>query len=137
MEKSVTDHILKKSLPHRQSQILCATTFFHKLSCNAVTKPIILLMLRQGKNLGENPMLTVKQAAERLGIHVNTVLLWIARGDLPAVKFGTQWAVKLADVDRAGKKRRSRGRPKKASTDDEQSSEGDLSDFISRMHAMH
>lgn len=51
-------------------------------------------------------MLTTKQAAEILEIQPIAVIRAIARDRLKAVKFGTQWAIALEEVERYARERR-------------------------------
>ena len=43
---------------------------------------------------------SVDELAEHLGVSRDTVYRWIADRDLPAVKVGRSWKVKLTEVDR-------------------------------------
>jgi excisionase family DNA binding protein len=42
--------------------------------------------------------LTVPEVAERLKVHPKTVLLWIRRGELKAVRVGKSWRLLEPDV---------------------------------------
>lgn len=44
-------------------------------------------------------VVTVKEAAERLGISKQAVLKRIHKGTLPAEKFGWQWMIRAEDLD--------------------------------------
>jgi excisionase family DNA binding protein len=44
--------------------------------------------------------LTVKQAAQRLGVPERTVLHWVHQGRVTAERFGDVWAIPAAEVDR-------------------------------------
>src|SRR5829696_2391573 len=44
-------------------------------------------------------MLTLQEAADRLGVHYMTVYRWVRTGRLPATKQGASWAVREADLD--------------------------------------
>ncbi len=44
-------------------------------------------------------MLTLQEAADRLGVHYMTVYRWVRTGRLPAIKQGASWAVREADID--------------------------------------
>jgi excisionase family DNA binding protein len=48
--------------------------------------------------LGENPLLTTAQAAERLGVSPRRVVALITAGRLPAAKFGRDWVIREADL---------------------------------------
>jgi len=48
----------------------------------------------------ETDMLTVTQAAERLGLHRTTLLRQITRGILHAKRLGSVWVVSAAEVER-------------------------------------
>jgi excisionase family DNA binding protein len=48
----------------------------------------------------DGEMLTVTQAAERLGLHRDTLLRQIAKGVLPARRLGSIWVVSGAAVER-------------------------------------
>lgn len=58
-------------------------------------------------------MLTVAQAADILGVKPGTVRTLIARGLLPAKRFGPVWAIELAEAERYARERRPPGRPAK------------------------
>lgn len=45
------------------------------------------------------PMLTVKEAAERLNVHPATVRRMILRGELPAKRVGRVYRVKAGDLE--------------------------------------
>lgn len=45
-------------------------------------------------------MLTVSQAAERLGLHRTTLLRQITRGTLHATRLGSVWVITPAEVER-------------------------------------
>jgi excisionase family DNA binding protein len=57
--------------------------------------------------------LSIKEAAEKLGITTVRVLQLIQENSLPAQKIGRDWFIKKDDVESA-KNRRGRGRPAKA-----------------------
>jgi excisionase family DNA binding protein len=44
-------------------------------------------------------VLTLQEAADRLGVHYMTVYRWVRTGRLPATKQGAAWAVREADLD--------------------------------------
>jgi len=52
----------------------------------------------------QTKLLTAKETAKALGIHLNTVYRWIRNGYLSAFKIGggktSQWKVRQEDVDR-------------------------------------
>ncbi len=50
--------------------------------------------------IGDEEVLTIKQAAERIGIHVNTLYSQIQRGKIQATRFGHQWMLTAAEVRR-------------------------------------
>jgi excisionase family DNA binding protein len=52
--------------------------------------------------------LTVKQAAQRLGVPERTVLHWVHQGRVTAERFGDVWAIPAAEVERL----QAEGRPK-------------------------
>ena len=55
-----------------------------------------------------NEYLTIKQAAERLGVPERTVLHWVQRRWVAAERFGDVWAVPEAEVERL----KAEGRPR-------------------------
>jgi excisionase family DNA binding protein len=61
----------------------------------------------------KQPLLTADEAAAILGITPNRVCQLIRDGRLPAQRFGRQYSIRAADVERF--KPRSTGRPKKSS----------------------
>lgn len=63
-------------------------------------------------------MLTTKDAAARLGITARAVALLIQRGIIKAEKFGRDYAIEPAEVERYMKERRAAHRPRKDKTDD-------------------
>ena len=48
------------------------------------------------------PLLTARQVAERLHLHVNTVKRIIARGELPVYRLGARGDVRVSEVQLAG-----------------------------------
>lgn len=69
-------------------------------------------------------MLTVQEAAEKAGVHTNTILLWIETGQLEAKQWGRQWAIKAGDLAKAIRRRRPRGRPLGSKSKDDKADEG-------------
>lgn len=49
--------------------------------------------------------LKVKEVAERLGVHENTVLKWLADGTLHGVRFGRLWRIPDSEVERVNGER--------------------------------
>ena len=47
----------------------------------------------------EQPVLTLHEVAQRLGVHYMTVYRYVRLGQLPAVQSGRTWQVRAADVD--------------------------------------
>lgn len=58
-------------------------------------------------------VVTVKQAAEELSLAQTTIRVYIEEGIIQATKFGRQWAIPEAEVERYKRDRRRVGRPKK------------------------
>jgi excisionase family DNA binding protein len=58
-------------------------------------------------------MIGTVEAARRLGITTGRVRTIIASGILPAQKFGRDWAIDEADVEKLAKSERKAGRPPK------------------------
>lgn len=54
-------------------------------------------------------MLGVREVATRLGVHRNTVIRMIGRGDLPATKVGGTWKVTEAELEQYLRNRASEG----------------------------
>ena len=52
----------------------------------------------------QTKLLTAKEAAKALNVHLNTIYRWSRTGYLPAFKFGggktSMWKVKQEDVDK-------------------------------------
>jgi len=46
------------------------------------------------------PMLTLKEIAERLKLHPNTLRRYVKQGKLPAMKFGRVWRVEEWDLNK-------------------------------------
>jgi len=59
--------------------------------------------------------LTSQQAAKALGLAHRTVLKYIERGKIKAHKFGRDWQIDAAEVERYRRERKPVGRPKKES----------------------
>lgn len=59
----------------------------------------------------EDERITVQDAAQELGVHPDTLLKAIKRGDLPARKFGRQWELTRAAVEKFRTHRPKVGRP--------------------------
>ena len=47
--------------------------------------------------------LSITQVANLLGVHRNTVVNWINRGEIPARKFGKLWRILRSDVEKMGR----------------------------------
>ncbi len=50
--------------------------------------------------VAEPETLTLQEAAERLGVHYMTVYRYVRLGRLPATRHGSEWRVRLVDVER-------------------------------------
>jgi excisionase family DNA binding protein len=59
-----------------------------------------LAAFRATTNVGGGELLSVAQAAERLGVHPNTVYRMIACGRLRAVKVGRLWRIPESELGR-------------------------------------
>ena len=62
------------------------------------------------------PLMTLQEAAESLGVHYMTVYRYVRQGRLPGVRHGTEWRLRLEDINalRSGGgrfRRESRGSP--------------------------
>lgn len=57
-------------------------------------------------------LLTVREAAERLGVDVSRIRVLIGAGRLPADKFGRDWLIKEKDLSAFAAVPRVAGRPK-------------------------
>lgn len=53
-------------------------------------------------HVDERPLLTARQVAERLHVHVNTVKRLIAKGELPAYRLGPRRDVRVSEAQLAG-----------------------------------
>ena len=51
-------------------------------------------------------MLTLKQASERLGLHINTVRRYVQKGMIPAVKFEKAVRIEEKDLEEFVKERK-------------------------------
>ncbi len=60
----------------------------------------------------EDRLLTTKEVAEKLRVHVKTVLEWINKGELEAIDLGQGYRIKESDLDifLEHRKKRPRGR---------------------------
>lgn len=58
-------------------------------------------------------LLSVAQAAERLGLTEHGVRYLIRRGTLPATRISGVWTLRPADVERVAQQRPAVGRPRK------------------------
>lgn len=61
-------------------------------------------------------MLTTTQAATVLGLEPRTVSKFIRRGVLKAEKFGRDWMIAEAEIERYQSERKKAGRPRKPPT---------------------
>ena len=43
-------------------------------------------------------LLTVEEAAERLGVHHTTIRRWLREGEIQGLKFGRLWRIKESDL---------------------------------------
>jgi len=50
--------------------------------------------------IGDEEVLTISQAAERIGVSINTLYSQIARERIRATKFGRQWMLTAVEVRR-------------------------------------
>jgi len=50
--------------------------------------------------IGDEEVLTINQAAERIGISPITLRLQVRRGKVTAERFGRQWVIRAAEVER-------------------------------------
>lgn len=67
-----------------------------------------------------NELLTVAQAANRLGVSVARVRVWLAEGRIQGQRVGRDWVISEASLSRPEPKPAGRKRgPKKESTDDQ------------------
>jgi excisionase family DNA binding protein len=71
----------------------------------------------------KKPMLTVRQAAERLGVRESSIRIWAAQGRFEGAKheetpMGSYWLIPEAQVD--GFEKRGRGRPPKSQAEKSQ-----------------
>ncbi len=57
-------------------------------------------------------LLTTQQAADALNLDRRTILKYIERGLIQAHKFGRDWQIDAAEVERYRQERRKPGRPK-------------------------
>lgn len=49
---------------------------------------------------------TPEQVAERLGLHPNTIRLWLRQGAMPGVRIGRLWRVRESDLEAYAESRR-------------------------------
>ena len=59
----------------------------------------------------EDRLFTVAEIAERMGLNVSRVRVWVADGRLPATKYGKTWLVKESDLLAFEKNTRPAGKP--------------------------
>jgi excisionase family DNA binding protein len=59
--------------------------------------------------IGDVEVLTLKQAAERIGVSVSTLRMQAERGTLDAILMGRTWVVTLPEIERY--ERENKGRP--------------------------
>ena len=59
----------------------------------------------------DEPLLTVPQAAARLGLHRSRVFRLVRDGRLPAERHGRDWLIRESDLDAFAAKPRKPGRP--------------------------
>ncbi len=62
--------------------------------------------------------MTTDEAARRLGLARSTIIDYCRLGMLAATKPGRDWWIEPAEVERYGRERRPRGRPKSAQDSD-------------------
>ena len=66
----------------------------------ATTAAAVLVLVEATQASALNEMLTVEQAAARLGVHVSTIRKRIKAGELLHQRVGTAIRIKAADLDR-------------------------------------
>lgn len=49
--------------------------------------------------MSDNQLLTVEQVAKEMQVHVETVRVWIRRGELLAIDIGNEYRITRADLD--------------------------------------
>jgi excisionase family DNA binding protein len=59
-------------------------------------------------------LLTVPEAAERLGLSIAMVRRYCAQGQLPAQKLGRDWAIRRRDIEQFAAAPRRSGRPRRS-----------------------
>ncbi len=68
--------------------------------------------------MNDDELLTMTQAAERLGMHRTAVHKAVHQGRLPAQRVGSTWIVKLEDVEEYGRRpKHAGGRPRTVHAD--------------------
>lgn len=65
------------------------------------TAAAVLVLVEATQAAALNEMLTVEQAAARLGVHPSTIRKMIKAGTLPHSRLGTAIRIKAADLDRS------------------------------------
>jgi len=68
-----------------------------------------------GGTLGTEKLLSVAEAAEKLGVHRTRINQLIGSGDLPATRIGRSYVIREADLEKV-KDRPAPGRPPKDGT---------------------
>jgi excisionase family DNA binding protein len=66
---------------------------------------------RMAQVTDETALLTIVEAASRMGVSDATILRWIAAGDLAAVRCGTQTTVRITDLERIRTTRKATAEP--------------------------
>lgn len=72
----------------------------------------------------QEPLFTARDAAEYLGLSLKTVRLYVTRNVLtPCQKIGSTWLLAQSELDRFKQERRTPGRPKSESHNNEETSD--------------
>jgi PTS system nitrogen regulatory IIA component len=57
--------------------------------------------------MADEPLMSVREIAEYLNVHISSIYMWSQKGQIPAIKMGTMWRYRRSEIDRWLSERRS------------------------------
>jgi PTS system nitrogen regulatory IIA component len=57
--------------------------------------------------MADEPLMSVREIAEYLNVHISSIYMWSQKGQMPAIKMGSMWRYRRSDIDAWLSERRS------------------------------